>query len=166
MAVDIFLKLGDGSKVKGESTDSKHTNEIELTHFEIGVSNPSSVGSSTTGSGSGKASFSPFRGVALVNKSYAPLVQMCATGDHFEGATVTVRKAGGKSPLEYLIYTFKQVYVDSISCGVDGSKDDRANQYMSFSYSQVHVKYTPQKPDGTGDSPIEGGYDQVTNQTA
>ena len=30
MAVDIFLKLGD---IKGESTDDKHKNEIEVLSF-------------------------------------------------------------------------------------------------------------------------------------
>jgi len=164
MAVDIFLKLGDGSKAKGESTDIKHKDEIELTSFDIGVSNPSSVGSSTTGSGSGKASFSPFKATSLVNKSFPVLFQMSASGDHFDKATVTVRKAGGKNPVEYLIYTFEQVYIDNLVNNGPTATADMPTQVMTFSYATVHVKYTPQKADGTGDSPVEGGWDLVQNQ--
>ena len=36
MAVDIFLKLGD---IKGESTDDKHKNEIEVLSFSWGIAN-------------------------------------------------------------------------------------------------------------------------------
>ena len=36
MAVDIFAKLGD---IKGESTDAKHKDEIEVLSFSWGVTN-------------------------------------------------------------------------------------------------------------------------------
>jgi type VI secretion system secreted protein Hcp len=164
MAWDAFLKLGDGSKAKGESTDAKHTNEIELTAFSFSISNPSTVGSATTGSGGGKASFSTFNVVKRTDKASAVLLQMCASGDHFDKAQVVLRKAGGKNPLEYLIYTFEQVYVDGIQWqGTTGSGDTPAES-VSFSFATVHAKYVPQKPDGTGDSPVEGGWDLVQNQ--
>jgi type VI secretion system secreted protein Hcp len=165
MAYDAFLKLGDGSKAKGESTDSKHTNEIEIQRFSIGVANPSTVGSGTSGSGGGKATFDTLRVTKFVDKSSPILLQMSASGDHFDTAQLTIRKAGGKSPLEYLIYTFTQVYIDSIkTLGESGTAQDRPMDEVSFSYASVHVKYVPQKPDGTGDSPVEGGWDLVRNE--
>lgn len=163
MAVDIFLKLGDGSKAKGESTDKKHAGEIELQGFSIGESNPSSIGSATSGSGSGKVNMAPLTCTKKVDKSSAVLFQMCAAGDHFDTATLTVRKAG-KDALEYLIYTFTEVYIDSLNQFVTEAKSEVAEESLSFSYASVHVKYTPQKADGTGDSPVEGGWDVTTNQ--
>jgi len=40
MATDTFLKLGD---VKGESTDDKHRDEIEVLAFSWGMSQPGSM---------------------------------------------------------------------------------------------------------------------------
>jgi len=40
MATDTFLKLGD---VKGESTDDKHRDEIEVLAFSWGMNQPGSM---------------------------------------------------------------------------------------------------------------------------
>jgi len=163
MAVDIFLKLGDGSKAKGESTDKKHAGEIELHSYSIGMTNPTSIGSATGGSGSGKVNMGPLTCTKKVDKSSAVLFQMCAAGDHFPSATLTIRKAG-KDALEYLVYTFTQVYISDLNQLVADAKGEGAEESLSFSYASAHVKYTPQKPDGTGDSPVEGGWDITNNQ--
>jgi type VI secretion system secreted protein Hcp len=163
MAVDMFLKLGDGKKAAGESTDTKHKGEIEVKSFSIGASNPSTIGSATSGAGGGKVNFAPLNVIKPVDKSSAVLLQMCAAGDHFPNATLTVRKAG-KDALEYMIYTFTEVFVDSIASYVDDTKSEVAQESLSLSYASVHLKYVPQKADGTGDSPVEGGWDATTNQ--
>lgn len=163
MAVDVFLKLGDGSKAKGESTDNKHKGEIELKSYSIGASNPATIGSATSGSGTGKVNMSPFNCTKRIDKSSAVLLQMCAAGDHFDTATVTVRKAG-KTALEYAVYTFTEVYIDSLTQYLSDTKGEEAEEALSLSYASVHLKYTPQKTDGTGDSPVEGGWDVTTNQ--
>ena len=40
MASDIFAKLGD---IKGESSDDKHKDEIEVLSFSWGVANPGHI---------------------------------------------------------------------------------------------------------------------------
>ena len=50
MASDIFAKIGD---IKGESTDSKHKDEIEVLSFSWGVTNSAKI----KGGGAGKATF-------------------------------------------------------------------------------------------------------------
>ena len=52
MATDTFLKLGD---VKGESTDDKHRDEIEVLAFSWGMSQPGSM--SGGGGSAGKVTF-------------------------------------------------------------------------------------------------------------
>jgi type VI secretion system secreted protein Hcp len=174
MAFDIFLKLGDGSKAKGESTDTKHAGEIELIGFDYTISNPTTVGSGTTGSGGGRAQFSTFNVKKRFDKASAVLLQMAASGDHFDKAQIVLRKAGGKTALEYLTYTFEQVYVSSIktlaelqTTGQSASNHptmDYPIEEVCFSFANIHAKYVPQKSDGTGDSPIEGGWDLTKNQ--
>ena len=162
MAFDAFLKITGGPN--GESTDSKHTNEIELLGFEMSASNPSSIGSSTTGTGTGKVQMGAFKATKRVDSASPVLFQSCCSGDHYTGATVTIRKAGGKNPLEYLIYTFTEVYVDTIFTHGNAKLDDTVLETVTFSFSSIHEKYVPQKTDGTGGSPIEGGWDVTTNQ--
>jgi type VI secretion system secreted protein Hcp len=165
MAFDAFLKIGSGPDVKGESTDDKHKNEIEIASFSFGASNPSTIGSGTGGTGGGKVSISSLNVMKKTDKSSAMLFQACCAGDHYATATLTLRKAGGKSPLEYLIYTFTEFYVDSVQwSGSAGGGDSTPSESVSFSFASVHVKYVPQKADGTGDSPIEGGWDVTTNK--
>ena len=51
---DIHIKLGD---IKGESTDDKHKDEIDVESFSWGASNPGSM-SHGGGGGTGRVSFS------------------------------------------------------------------------------------------------------------
>ncbi len=161
MAFDAFLKI---DSVKGESTDTKHAGEIEIRSFDIGAANATTIGSQTGGSGAGKVQMGTFNVVKRVDSSSPILFQTMASGDHFKNGTFTVRKAGGKSPLEYLVYTFEQMYVNDMTSTGAASGDDPALENVSFSFANVHQKYTPQKPDGTGGSPVEGGWDVTTNQ--
>ncbi|HUL67278.1 MAG TPA: type VI secretion system tube protein Hcp, partial [Burkholderiaceae bacterium] len=50
---DIHLKLGD---IKGESTDDKHKDEIDVESWSWGASNPGSMARGG-GGGTGKVSF-------------------------------------------------------------------------------------------------------------
>jgi type VI secretion system secreted protein Hcp len=75
MEIDMFLKL---DCVQGESTDSKHTGEIELVSFSHAVSNQSTAGSGTTSSGTGKEAFGALEFVARTNNSSATLFQVAS----------------------------------------------------------------------------------------
>ena len=50
----------------------------------------------------------------MVDQSSPNLFIACATGKHFDTATVTVRRAG-ENPQEYLVYDLTEVFVSSIS---------------------------------------------------
>ena len=113
MAIDMFLKL---DSVTGESTDSSHAGEIEVASFSHSVSNQSTVGSGTSGSGAGKASFGALKIVARTNNSSATLFQVAASGDHFKTAKLTARKAG-KSQQEYFTIELTEVYVSEYVTG-------------------------------------------------
>src|SRR5262249_13545832 len=90
MASDIFAKLGD---IKGESTDDKHKDEIEVLSYSWGLANPARIGAGG-GGGAGKATFQDLSFHHAIDKASPLLMKACATGLHLKEATITHRKAG------------------------------------------------------------------------
>jgi type VI secretion system secreted protein Hcp len=109
-AVDYFLKI-DG--VRGESTDSKHKDEIEIDSFSWGVSQAGTFAFGG-GAGAGKVSFKDFHFTTRVNRSSPTLMLKCANGQHIKQAVLTARKSssegGGE---EFLKVTLSDVLVSS-----------------------------------------------------
>jgi type VI secretion system secreted protein Hcp len=140
--VDYFLKI-DG--IPGESTDSKHKDEIVLTSFSMGVSNAGSL-SSGGGGGEGKASFHDFNFTHKFDKASPLLMLACATGKHIPTATMTARKAG-KGGFEFLFIKMNDVLVTSSQTG--GSGDDLPVEAVSLAFAKIEVDYKPQRANGS-----------------
>src|SRR5512141_1338481 len=117
MAVDYFLKI-DGAD--GESMQEGHENEIDLQSWSWGETQSGSF-SEGGGGGAGKVSMQDFHFVMKVNQASPKLMCNCATGEHFEKAMLTCRKAGGKAE-EYLKIKFTDLIVSSYQTG--GSSGD------------------------------------------
>src|SRR3954463_7879854 len=96
-AVDYFLKI-DG--IQGESTDSKHKNEIDIESWSWGQTNAGSHAYGG-GGGAGKVSMHDFSFTMRTNKASQKLFLACASGQHIKEALLTCRKAG-KEQQEYL----------------------------------------------------------------
>jgi type VI secretion system secreted protein Hcp len=126
MAVDIFIKIGD---IKGESMDKAHKDEIDVLNWSWGMD----------------LSLTKY-----VDKASPNLMMHCASGKHIDKVTLTVRKAGGESQVEYMIINLEEVLVTSLSTGGSGS-DDRLTENVTLNFAQVMVDYQPQKADGTKD---------------
>lgn len=140
--VDYFLKI-DG--IPGESTDSKHKDEIVLTSFSMGVSNAGSV-SSGGGGGEGKASFHDFNFTHKFDKASPLLMLACASGKHIPTATMTARKAG-RAGVEFLFIKMNDVLVTSSQTGASG--DDVPTEAVSLAFAKIEVDYKPQKVNGS-----------------
>jgi type VI secretion system secreted protein Hcp len=155
---DFFLKI---EGVQGESQDDQHQNEIELTSFSFGVTN-AGTGGSALGSGSGKANVQDMKFAKFADSSSPNLFQACATGKHYDTATLTVRKAG-ETPLEYLVYTLTEVFVSSYAtAGQSGGAI--AQESGSLNFSKVQIAYTPQSADGSAGAQNTKGYDLKANK--
>ena len=115
-AVDYFLKF-DG--IKGESTDVKHKDEIDVESWSWGETH-AGAGPSGGGGGAGKVSMQDFQFVMGLNRASIGLMKACATGQHIKTATLSARKAG-KGQQEYLTFKFHDVLVSSFQTG--GSED-------------------------------------------
>jgi type VI secretion system secreted protein Hcp len=156
MAYDAFLDI---SGVDSESTREGFENKIELIGFNLGATNPTTIGIGG-GGGQGKVQVTPFAFTKRTDKSSPQLFQACATGKHFETATVTLHKAGGNAALDYLKYKFTDVFIENISWSGNSGGNDLPLENVSFAYGRVEVTYTPQKEDGSKGSPVVGTWDQ------
>ena len=147
-AVDFFIKF-DG--IKGESTDAKHKDEIDVESWSFGETNAAGGGAGG-GGGAGKAAFQDFH-----------FTKACATGQHIKAATLSARRAG-KGQQEYLTFKFRDVLVSSFQSS--GTEElPVPTDSVSLAFATVEVEYTPPKSDGSLGSPVAFRYDLKTNKT-
>ena len=158
MAADIFLKIGD---IKGESTDDKHKEEIDILAWSWGVSQSGSMHTGG-GGGLGKASFADLSFTHHVDKASPVLLKACAVLDHMKEAQLTVRKAG-KTPQEFLLIKMSDVIVTSVTPTGNGG-DGGIVENVALQFSKVDLEYKPQKPDGSLDAGVHFKYDIKANK--
>jgi type VI secretion system secreted protein Hcp len=159
MAVDVFLKI-DG--VKGESADDKHKDEIDVLAWDWGMSQ-SGTTHTGTGAGSGKVEVRDLTVTKYVDKATPNLMKACCNGQHYKTALLTVRKAGGKSPVEYYKLKMEDVIITNIQSGGSGDQD-RLTETVSLDFGKMTVDYTPQKADGSADAAVTIGWNIAANK--
>ena len=160
MAVDMFLKI---NTVDGESRDKVHGKEIDVLSWSWGMSNGGSahVGG---GAGAGKANVQDLQVTKYVDSSSPILLLSCFSGKHHPNALLSVRKAGGQSPLEYFKIKLQEVFITSVVTGGHGH-DDRLTEQVSLNFAQGAVDYTPQTAKGGAATPITFSWDIAANST-
>ncbi len=155
-AIDVFLKLypeAGQPAVVGESRDKAFPGSdgwFEISQFNFGIENTITFSSATGGAGAGKANFSSFTLTKPVDSVSPALFKAAATGTHFKGARLVIRKAGGTTaPAQpYLIYDFNLVFVSSQNWS-GNSGDDTPTESIKFEYGALQLTYRTQKADGT-----------------
>jgi type VI secretion system secreted protein Hcp len=157
MATDIFAKIGD---IKGESTDAKHKDEIEVHSFSWGVTNSATI-SAGAGAGAGKATFQDLTIVHAIDKASPALLRACATGQHLKEALITHRKAG-KDQQEYLIVKMNDVIITGVQHG--GTAGQPYSESVSMAFAKIVLEYKPQKADGSLDAGVHFKYDIKANK--
>jgi type VI secretion system secreted protein Hcp len=159
VAVDYFLKI-DG--VPGESSDAKHKGEIQLDSFGWGETSPGGAGPGG-GVGAGKVQMQDLVVTMAVSKASPKLMLACATGKHHKEAVLTARRAAGKAQQEFLVFKFKEVVVTSYQLGGSELGDAPMDQ-VSLGFSTIQMEYSPQKADGSLDTPVKAGWDLKQNK--
>lgn len=156
MAGSIFARIG---RIKGESQDDKHRDEIEVSSWAWGVSQSGTLAQGA-GGGTGKASFQDFNFTHQVDRASPLLMKACATGEHLEDATITVRRVGSDQQ-EYLVVTMADILVTSVSTSAGG---DAAFEAVTLAFASVDLEYVPQKPDGSLDVGVHFTFDLKRNK--
>jgi type VI secretion system secreted protein Hcp len=160
MAVDMFLKMKP--EVKGESEDSTHKGSIDVLAWSWGASN-SGTAHMGGGAGSGKVNVQDLSLTKYVDSASPNLLLACCNGKHFDEALLTVRKAGGEEPIEYIKIMMNKVLITSISTGGSGG-EDRLTENVSLNFAKAKLVYTPQKEQGGPDNEIKTGWDIAANK--
>ena len=162
MAVDMFFKIGN---IEGEAQDAKHGKEIDVIAWSWGMTQSGTM-HMAGGGGSGKVNVQDISFTKFVDKSTANLMAACCSGEHIPKATLTIRKAAGKDPVEYLIIEVEDLLISSVSTGGSGS-EDRLTENVTLNFAKVKVKYQPQDKTGSKKGgQISMGWDIERNTTA
>jgi len=76
--------------------------------------------------------------------------------DIFDEAKVTVRKASGKAPIEYLVFEFRGVWIKSWE--LKGKGDELPDEQIEFAFDACQMRYWPQKLTGARGVMIPSGF--------
>jgi type VI secretion system secreted protein Hcp len=158
--VDFFIKF-DG--IKGESTDVKHKDEIDVESWSWGETHPGHAGAGG-GGGAGKVSMQDFQFVMRQNSASPRLMKACATGQHIKVATLSARKAG-KGQQDYLTFKFHDVLVSSFQTGGSEGAAFLPTDQVALNFAKLEVAYKPEKVDGSLGAAVEFRYDLKANKT-
>lgn len=142
--VDLFLKMTD---IKGESTDSKHSGEVELESWSTGASNAATF-SSGGGGGAGKVVLQDLHIVTKYSAASPNLFLGCASGKHFKEAVIVCRKAGEEQQ-EFLKITLSNVMISSYQVGGQGGGNGSIPMdQFALAFEEIKYEYKDQKSDG------------------
>lgn len=155
MSLEAFLKI---EGIPGESRKAGHVDEIDIHSFSFGAANPTTVAQGT-GAGASQVAISSFNIMKNTDLASTALFLRCAKGEHIPEVLVTLRKAGGNNPLEYLQYKFSKVYVDSIQWSGASGGDDSPTESVSLAFEKVEIVYSQQADDGTAKKTVGSGWD-------
>src|SRR5215831_9941071 len=136
MAMDIFAKLGD---IKGESTDNKHKDEVEVLSYSWGVTNSGHIGIT------GRASFQDLSIVHKIDKASPKLLEACATGEHLKEATITFRKTG-KGQQDFLIIKMNDVIITGVV--QSAPSNEAGSETVSLEFAKVDWEFKPRTDPG------------------
>jgi len=155
----MFLKING---VDGESKDSKHKKDIDVLAWSWGVSNSGSA-QTGGGAGAGKVNVQDVSFTKWVDSASPKLMLACCNGTHYSEATLTVRKAGGDNPVEYIKLKLEEVLISSVSTGGSGG-EDRLTENVTLNFAKFNLDYTPQDDKGAPGTVIPAGWDVAANQ--
>ncbi len=161
MAADMFLKI---DKIAGESIVKEHEGQIDILSWSWGMTQNGST-HTATGGGSGKVSVQDITVSKRVDRSSPNLVKWCTAGTAIKEATLYVRKAGGKTPLDYIKLSMKDVIVSSVTCS-GSSHGDGMDESITLNFGYFAYDYTPQESAGAGKAVVAMTWNIAKNQEA
>ena len=154
MASDMFLKIDN---VEGEAQDKHgHGGEIEVISWGWNLFNTGSAHRGV-GAGTGKVDIKDLEFTKYLDKSTPTLIKALCTGTHFNKAVLTVRKAGGEKPLEYLKIILEGLIVSSYTTG-RLANEEVITETVGLNFTKFTVEYTPQDAKGNAAGKAECNY--------
>jgi type VI secretion system secreted protein Hcp len=147
-----FLRL-DG--IAGESNAQGFENQIDVSAFSWGLSNPTTPG----GAGGARPAFQDLTVTKAVDAASPPLFAAVASGQHVANAVLTVVTAG-EQPEQYLRYCLQDLTVSSLQ--QDGGGGGHPGETVAFSYGRFAIAYGAASASGTRTF-VTQGWDLINN---
>jgi len=162
MASDVYLQI---EGIKGESTDDKHKDWIELVSVDWGVKQPTSGTLSTSGGHTiGRAEFSPLACAKIADLSSPKLMELCAAGKTIPKAKLRFVRADGSGSINYYEVELDNVLVAANKKTFAGS--GLLHETFDLYYTKIKEKYTQQKIAGGTGGNTASGWDLASNKVA
>lgn len=142
MATNIYLKI-EGPDVKGESTDEKHADQIEVLGWSHSFHQPTSPVRSTAGSGTvERANHSDLTFTKYTDISSLDLLKHCWSGQHFTKMTFQQFRSGGVGKeVEFMRIELEDVIIANFS--VSAGAGDIPVENISLAYGKITYMYDP-----------------------
>lgn len=145
---DMFFKATGQrtGEIVGESSDKRFTNQIEVVDWNWGMTSPSAVGGARTG----RTLLGELKLVKRVDKSSTALMSVMKTNELLTNAVLSVRKAGGQSPLPYVVVTLSMARLVSyaIQSDINETGAPVLTEHWGLTFKSIQIDHTVQSPTG------------------
>lgn len=139
---DMFLKI-EGTKqgpIKGDSNVPGHIDEVDVVGWNWGMD----VSAASFAAAQARTTMQELVIRKRVDRSTTALMSALRANEPLKKAILTVRKAGGDSPVDYFKITIEKARVMSHKIGtpMDGQPD--VIEELRLAFFKVNVQYQPQ----------------------
>jgi type VI secretion system secreted protein Hcp len=143
---DMFLKI-EGTRqgpIKGESTDTAHVDEIEVVGWNWGMD----VSAASFGGAQARTTLQELVVRKRVDRASTALMSALRANEPLKKVTLSVRKAGGTSPVDYLKITIEKARVMSHTIGSLADDSPEVQEELRIAFFKVNVQYQVQTATG------------------
>lgn len=167
---DIYVKFDGASELQGDSTDTAHINEIEVSSFSHRVAQPkSSSASSAGGHTAERTEHGEMVFTKDIDKATSKLFRACSAGTVYPKVYIAFYRAyGGKSAtatsqsrVDYYKVVLEDVVVSSVE--TDIGMGELPTETFGLKYGKITWEYKQHKMDGTSTSTGIAGWDLRKN---
>jgi type VI secretion system secreted protein Hcp len=145
---DMFLKI-EGTRqgpIKGDSNVPGHIDEIDVIGWNWGMD----VSAASFGSAAARTTLQEIVVRKRVDRSSTALMSALRANEPLKKAILTVRKAGGEAPVDYLKITIEKARIMSHRIGSVGDEQTEVHEELRIAFFKINVQYQPQTGIGGG----------------
>lgn len=159
MAVEIYIKI---DTIPGQSTTKGFEDQITVENFSWNMSQTTNFGSSA-GGGAGRVNMGDLVFTHAVDKASPKLMTACCMGTHIASATLTCRKAGGESAVDFLKITLTDLIVSNVAPS-GSNMGDTPVETIGLAFAEYKVEYQEQDNKGAKKGgPVIAGFSVQKN---
>ncbi|RZA35962.1 MAG: type VI secretion system tube protein Hcp [Lysobacteraceae bacterium] len=161
MANDAYLQI---DSIKGESTDQKHKDWIEVSNVLYAIHQPRAETVSTAGGmTSGRADLYPITFQKLADIASPALLQTCAAGKTLPKAVFEFMRADSNgNPIPYFRIELEHLLIASVT--PDSGDGGIIAERVQLSYAKIKWNYIRQSIRGGAQGNTSGGWDCSANR--